>query len=40
MVLAGQSDYRDQLLSSAERSAGATLICVSRARNDRLVLDL
>ena len=39
-VLAGEPDHRDKLLSSAERAAGAMLICVSRARSDRLVLDL
>ncbi len=39
-VLAGQPDHRDELLSSADRAAGAMLICVSRARSERLVLDL
>lgn len=39
-VLAGEPDHRDKLLSSAERAAGAMLICVSRARSERLVLDL
>jgi ferredoxin-NADP reductase len=39
-VLAGEPDHRDQLLSSAERAAGAMLICVSRARSERLTLDL
>jgi ferredoxin-NADP reductase/DMSO/TMAO reductase YedYZ heme-binding membrane subunit len=39
-VLAGEPDHRDELLSSADRAAGAMLICVSRARSERLVLDL
>jgi hypothetical protein len=38
--LAGEPDHRDELLSSAERAAGAMLICVSRAHSDRLILDL
>ncbi len=40
MVLAGEPDHRDDLLSNADRAAGAMLICVSRARSDRLTLDL
>ncbi|HSZ29696.1 MAG TPA: PDR/VanB family oxidoreductase, partial [Pseudonocardiaceae bacterium] len=40
MVLAGEPDHRDGLLSSAERAAGTMLICVSRARSDQLTLDL
>ncbi len=40
MVLAGEPDHRDELLSSADRAAGAMLICVSRARSERLTLDL
>jgi vanillate O-demethylase ferredoxin subunit len=39
-VLAGEPDHRDELLSSADRAAGAMLICVSRARTEQLVLDL
>jgi ferredoxin-NADP reductase len=39
-VLAGEPDHRDGLLSNAERAAGAMLICVSRARGERLTLDL
>ncbi|MGH3767997.1 MAG: 2Fe-2S iron-sulfur cluster-binding protein [Pseudonocardiaceae bacterium] len=39
-VLAGEPDHRDELLSSAQRAAGAMLICVSRARSERLTLDL
>jgi ferredoxin-NADP reductase len=39
-VLAGEPDHRDELLTSAERAAGAILICVSRARSEVLVLDL
>lgn len=39
-VLAGEPEHRDQLLRPAERAAGQMLICVSRARGDRLILDL
>ena len=39
-VLAGEPDHRDELLTNAERAAGAMLICVSRAYSERLVLDL
>jgi ferredoxin-NADP reductase len=40
-VLAGEIDHRDTLLSPAEREAGTTMmICVSRCRGTRLVLDL
>jgi ferredoxin-NADP reductase len=40
-VLDGDIDHRDSLLSDAERAAGDTmLICVSRSRSARLVLDL
>jgi ferredoxin-NADP reductase len=40
-VLAGVPDHRDDLLSDEEKAAGETmLICVSRSRTDRLVLDL
>jgi ferredoxin-NADP reductase len=39
-VLTGEPDHRDELLSSADRAAGAMLICVSRARSERLTLDL
>ena len=38
-VLAGEVDHRDELLTDGERS-GSMLICVSRARGDRLVLDM
>ncbi|TJZ55462.1 oxidoreductase [Streptomyces piniterrae] len=38
-VLAGEVDHRDDLLTDAERD-DSLLICVSRARGDRLVLDL
>ncbi|MFC5220416.1 PDR/VanB family oxidoreductase [Streptomyces coerulescens] len=38
-VLAGEVDHRDELLTDAER-ADSMLICVSRARGDRLVLDM
>ena len=40
-VLDGAPDHRDSVLSSAEQAAGDTMmICVSRAKGDRLVLDL
>lgn len=38
-VLAGEVEHRDELLTDAER-ADSMLICVSRARSDRLVLDM
>ncbi|MER6977442.1 PDR/VanB family oxidoreductase [Streptomyces carpinensis] len=38
-VLEGEVDHRDELLTDAERD-DSMLICVSRARSDRLVLDL
>ena len=40
IILAGEPDHRDELLSHADRAAGAMLICVSRARTERLTLDL
>ncbi|MEB8340795.1 PDR/VanB family oxidoreductase [Streptomyces endophyticus] len=40
-VLGGTPDHRDQLLSEEERAAGdVMMICVSRCRGDRLVLDV
>ncbi|WP_330285496.1 PDR/VanB family oxidoreductase [Streptomyces sp. NBC_00576] len=40
-VIEGEIDHRDSLLTEDERAAGDTmLICVSRARGGRLVLDL
>ncbi|MEU0740454.1 PDR/VanB family oxidoreductase [Streptomyces sp. NPDC006134] len=40
-VLEGDPDHRDSVLTEAERAAGETmLICVSRCRGKRLVLDL
>ncbi|MFE6284178.1 PDR/VanB family oxidoreductase [Streptomyces sp. NPDC057877] len=38
-VLEGEVDHRDELLTDGER-ADSLLICVSRARSDRLVLDM
>ncbi|MGW7437543.1 PDR/VanB family oxidoreductase [Streptomyces sp. NPDC054849] len=38
-VLAGEVDHRDELLTDQER-ADSMLLCVSRAKEDRLVLDL
>lgn len=40
VVLAGEPDHRDDLLSDSERDAGAMLLCVSRSHSDWLVLDL
>jgi ferredoxin-NADP reductase len=40
-VLSGTPDHRDSLLTGEERATGdVMMICVSRARSDRLVLDL
>lgn len=40
-VLSGEPDHRDSVLNAGQRAAGDTMmICVSRARGDRLVLDL
>ncbi len=40
-VLEGTPDHRDSVLTDEEREAGETmLICVSRCRGPRLVLDL
>ncbi|MFE2330022.1 PDR/VanB family oxidoreductase [Streptomyces sp. NPDC059385] len=38
-VLAGEVDHRDELLTDGERE-DSMLLCVSRAKGDRLVLDL
>ncbi|WP_031173190.1 PDR/VanB family oxidoreductase [Streptomyces durhamensis] len=38
-VLEGEIEHRDELLTDEER-AGSMLICVSRCRSDRLVLDM
>jgi ferredoxin-NADP reductase/DMSO/TMAO reductase YedYZ heme-binding membrane subunit len=40
VVLAGEPDHRDDLLSETERADGAMLLCVSRSYTDLLVLDL
>lgn len=40
-VLEGEPEHRDSLLTAQERAAGETMmICVSRCRGERLVLDL
>jgi ferredoxin-NADP reductase len=41
MVIEGEVEHRDQILSPAEQAANRSMmVCVSRARSDRLVLDL
>ena len=41
MVVDGEIDHRDQILSEQERQANKSLmICVSRAKGERLVIDL
>jgi ferredoxin-NADP reductase len=41
IVLEGDVDHRDSVLNESERAANdAMMICVSRCRSDRLVLDL
>ncbi|WP_406021889.1 PDR/VanB family oxidoreductase [Nocardioides sp. NBC_00850] len=40
-VLAGEIDHRDSVLDDQDRAAGdSMMVCVSRAKGDRLVLDL
>jgi ferredoxin len=40
-VIEGEPDHRDSILSDADRASGNTMmICVSRSRSKRLVLDL
>ena len=40
-VISGTPDHRDFVLSDAEKAAGNVMqICVSRAKSDRLVLDI
>jgi ferredoxin-NADP reductase len=40
-MIEGEADHRDSVLNDAEKEANETiLICVSRARSERLVLDL
>jgi len=38
-VLEGEIDHRDELLTDAE-GGDSMLLCVSRARSERLVLDM
>jgi hypothetical protein len=41
VVLEGEVDHRDSVLSESEQAANdAMMICVSRCTSDRLVLDL
>lgn len=39
-IIEGEADHRDSVLSDAARKAGMICICVSRARSEKLVLDL
>jgi tetrachlorobenzoquinone reductase len=40
-IISGEVDHRDSILSDDERAANQTMmICVSRARGSRLVLDI
>jgi ferredoxin len=40
-VIEGTPDHRDSMLTDAEREAGEVMmICVSRSRSERLVLDI
>ena len=40
-LISGEVDHRDSILSASERAANQSMmVCVSRARNDRLVLDI
>jgi ferredoxin-NADP reductase len=39
-VVGGEVDHRDVTLTEAQRELGQMLVCVSRAKGDRLVLDL
>jgi ferredoxin-NADP reductase len=40
-VLAGEIDHRDQILSKSEREANESMfVCVSRAKSNKIVLDL
>jgi ferredoxin-NADP reductase len=40
-VIEGQPDHRDSVLSDADHASGTTImICVSRSRSERLVLDI
>jgi ferredoxin-NADP reductase len=40
-IVSGEADHRDSILSSSERAANQSMmICVSRARGARLVLDI
>ena len=40
IVLAGEPEHRDTLLTERQRQSGHMLLCVSRARGPRLTLDL
>ncbi len=40
-IISGEVDHRDSIFSDEERAAGKTMmICVSRAKGTRLVLDI
>lgn len=40
MVLEGEPDHRDTVLTDEEKAEGKMMLCVSRAKSKRLVLDL
>jgi ferredoxin len=40
-IISGEADHRDSILASSERAANQSMmICVSRAKGTRLVLDI
>ncbi|MES2822605.1 MAG: PDR/VanB family oxidoreductase [Pseudomonadota bacterium] len=39
-IIAGEAEHRDHVLSDQERADGMICICVSRAKNDHIILDL
>jgi vanillate O-demethylase ferredoxin subunit len=40
-VIEGEIDHRDHVLTASEKAAGNVIqVCISRARGQRLVLDL
>lgn len=39
-MISGEAEHRDHVLSNQERADGMICICVSRAKSDRIILDL